>query len=235
MITSVAAFRPFFGTSAAAPHAAAIAGLVLSGNPGAGTADVREAFDATALDLRRPGVDGRTGRGIVRADRVLEYTGATPQPLVRAGTPTVTAAGGDGDAYLEPGETGTLTLPVTNEGDGTAGGVSVTASTPDPQVTITPRARSYGDIPARRDPHARLHDHAGARRIRSASASRSTCGSRSRACCRRPRPRWWSGPASPARTRPRSPTPATRSRSPTTAPPERRSRSRSRASATPRS
>ena len=146
--TSVSGFRPFFGTSAAAPHAAAIAGLVLSGNPGAGTAEVREAFQATALDLVPAGVDGRTGHGVIRADRVLEYTGATPQPLVRAGTPTVTAAGGDGDTYLEPGESGTLTLPVTNVGDGAATGVSATVSTSEPGVTITPRARSYGTIEA---------------------------------------------------------------------------------------
>ncbi|HWM09763.1 MAG TPA: proprotein convertase P-domain-containing protein [Solirubrobacteraceae bacterium] len=146
--TSLAAFRPFFGTSAAAPHAAAIAGLVLSGNPGGDTAMVREAFDATALDLVEPGFDSRTGSGLIRADRVLEYTGATPQPLVRALEPTVVAAGGDGDAYLEPGESGTLTLPVKNEGDGMAGGVSVTVSAPDPQVSVTPRARSYGDLPA---------------------------------------------------------------------------------------
>ncbi|MCW2647794.1 MAG: putative subtilase-family protease, partial [Pseudonocardiales bacterium] len=44
--TSVDGFAPFFGTSAAAPHAAAIAALVLSGNPGATTADIREAFNA---------------------------------------------------------------------------------------------------------------------------------------------------------------------------------------------
>ena len=59
--TSVTGFKPFFGTSAAAPHAAAIAGLVLSGNPGATYADLKDAFDATALDLAPAGFDSRTG------------------------------------------------------------------------------------------------------------------------------------------------------------------------------
>ena len=43
--TSLEDFTPFFGTSAAAPHAAAIAGLVLSGNPGITAAEVRDAFE----------------------------------------------------------------------------------------------------------------------------------------------------------------------------------------------
>ncbi len=146
--TSLADFTPFFGTSAAAPHAAAIAALVLSGNPGMGEADVRQAFDATALDLAPAGVDGRTGHGLLRADRVLDYTGATPQPLVKAGAPTVTEASGDGDGFLEPGETGTLTLPVTNAGDGTATGINVTAASGDDQATVAPRARSYGNLKA---------------------------------------------------------------------------------------
>lgn len=149
VVTSLAApFARFFGTSAAAPHAAAIAGLVVSGNPGATETELREAFEATALDLVPAGVDNRTGHGILRADSVLEFTGATPQPLVRAQQPAVTPTTGDGDAYLEPGESGTLRLPVTNVGDGTATGISVTVTSSDPQITITPRSRPYGDLPA---------------------------------------------------------------------------------------
>jgi subtilisin-like proprotein convertase family protein len=141
-------FSPFFGTSAAAPHAAAIAALILSGNPGAATADARDAFESTALDLRPAGIDNRTGHGILRADRVLAHTGATPQPLVEAQEPTVTPVTGDGDAFLEPGESARVDLPVKNVGDGTATGVSVTFTDDDPQSTITPRARSYGSIAA---------------------------------------------------------------------------------------
>ena len=92
---------------------------------------------------------------MLRADQVLAYTGATPQPLVQgAGRPTVTPATGDGDAYLEAGETGTLHMPVTNAGDGTATGISVTVTTGDPLVTVTPRSRAYGDLRAGAKPPA---------------------------------------------------------------------------------
>jgi hypothetical protein len=143
--TSVDGFDPFFGTSAAAPHAAAIAGLVLSGNPGITADEVRDAFNHTALDLAPAGADNRTGRGILRADRVLAYTGATPQPLVRAAATSITPRG-DGDAYFEPGEHGRVGLRATNVGDGTAGGVSVRVRTDDARATVTPPSRSYGDL-----------------------------------------------------------------------------------------
>jgi subtilisin-like proprotein convertase family protein len=139
-------FNPFFGTSAAAPHAAAIAALVRSGNPGAGLAEVRSAFAATALDLAPAGWDPRTGRGIVMADRTLAETGATPQPLVEARAPTVTAIEGDGDRFLEPGERATLRVPARNVGDGTATGVSVRLAPTDPRVSVIPRAQGYGTI-----------------------------------------------------------------------------------------
>lgn len=147
VMTSVDGYDPFFGTSAAAPHAAAIAALVLSGNPGAGESLVREAFDRTALDLAPKGVDDRTGHGVILATRVLANTGATPQPLVTAGTPTVTPTTGDGDAYLEPGESASVSLPVTNVGDARATGVSVRMTATDAKATVTPASRSYGAVP----------------------------------------------------------------------------------------
>ena len=218
VVTSVAApFARFFGTSASAPHAAAIAGLVLSGNPGSTETELREAFEATALDLVPAGVDDRTGHGIIRADRVLEYTGATPQPLVRAQQPTVTPATGDGDAYLEPGESATLTLPVTNVGDGTATGISATAATGDPLAVVTPRSRSYGDLPAGGYDHARVH----ARARRGLPARQARPARRAGHVRRRPvadeRHVLAAPPASPGRRRSASPTPGRRSRSRTTA------------------
>ncbi len=145
--TSLEEFTPFFGTSAAAPHAAGIAALVLSGNLGTITpAQVRTALTGTAIDIEAQGYDRDTGYGIVMANRVLQATGATPQPLAVAGQPQVTPVTGDGDAYLEPGESGDVVIPVTDRGDATVTGVSVHVSTSSPGVTITPASRDYGSI-----------------------------------------------------------------------------------------
>jgi uncharacterized repeat protein (TIGR01451 family) len=145
--TTAPGFDPFFGTSASAPHAAAIAALVLSGNPGIAPAEVRTALTSTAIDIELPGYDRDTGYGIVMADRVLRYTGATPQPLAVAGAPTVTSTT-DGDTFVEPGETAQLSIPVTNRGDGPATGVSVQVTTTSAGVTVRPASRSYGRINA---------------------------------------------------------------------------------------
>ncbi|MBZ0090564.1 MAG: S8 family serine peptidase, partial [Thermoanaerobaculia bacterium] len=78
-------FNPFFGTSAAAPHAAAIAALMLQAKPGATPAQVRQAFASTSLDIMAPGVDRDSGYGIVDAAEAVEAIagGGNPGPCTR--------------------------------------------------------------------------------------------------------------------------------------------------------
>ena len=77
--TSVTGFQPFFGTSAAAPHAAAIAALLLSGKPTATPAEIRSALVSSAIDLGTPGFDTVTGNGVIMAGPALAALGVQPK------------------------------------------------------------------------------------------------------------------------------------------------------------
>ena len=66
-------FLPFFGTSAAAPHAAAIAALIKSAKPGYTNAQILTAIKQTALDIRAAGLDRDSGYGIVMALEAVNY------------------------------------------------------------------------------------------------------------------------------------------------------------------
>ncbi|MFG1645877.1 S8 family serine peptidase [Amycolatopsis sp. NPDC049252] len=77
--TSVTGFQPFFGTSAAAPHAAAIAALLLSGKPTATPAEIRTALVSSAIDLGAPGFDTVTGNGLIMTGPALAALGVQPK------------------------------------------------------------------------------------------------------------------------------------------------------------
>jgi len=61
----------FFGTSAAAPHAAAVAALLLDAQPTASPEQIRNALQSSAIDMASPGFDFDTGAGLIRADAAV--------------------------------------------------------------------------------------------------------------------------------------------------------------------
>jgi subtilisin family serine protease len=65
--TSVPGFAPFFGTSAAAPHVAAIAALMLQKNAQLTPANIQATLRDTAVDIGTPGFDDIAGAGRVDA------------------------------------------------------------------------------------------------------------------------------------------------------------------------
>ncbi len=87
--TTPPGFAPFFGTSAAAPHAAAIAALVLSYNPSLTPAQVRNVLTNSCIDIMAPGWDRDSGYGILMASAALQNTPpptASPRPFFVAGS-----------------------------------------------------------------------------------------------------------------------------------------------------
>ncbi len=69
--------NPFFGTSCAAPHAGAIAALILSGNPSLTTSQVRTILTSSALDVEGSGYDINSGYGIIQAFQAAAQVGGS--------------------------------------------------------------------------------------------------------------------------------------------------------------
>ena len=69
--TTTSGFETFFGTSASAPHAAAIAALLLELDPYISTPGVEDLFRSTALDIEAAGFDRDSGAGILNTENAL--------------------------------------------------------------------------------------------------------------------------------------------------------------------
>jgi hypothetical protein len=83
----------FFGTSAAAPHAAAVAALIMEGKkkysnqPLTSPGEIRSILQSSATDMETPGFDFTSGYGFVNADSAMR-TFAKPDPtLIRLVVP----------------------------------------------------------------------------------------------------------------------------------------------------
>lgn len=97
-------FFNFFGTSAAAPHAAGVAALMLQGVPTLTPDELRTTLQQTAINIGAAGFDTNSGFGLIQADRALvalhELTimagpTATPSSVVSGGTVSLSVTATD--------------------------------------------------------------------------------------------------------------------------------------------
>jgi subtilisin-like proprotein convertase family protein len=144
-LPSSSGLNPFFGTSAAAPHAGAIAALIKSAVPSATAGQIYGALRNGALDIEAAGVDIDSGNGIVLATRGLQQIGAKPAVYLDLGTVTATPTSG---SSVKPGGGGSLSIQLINNGGAAATGVKTTLTSVTPGVTITSATSQYRNIPA---------------------------------------------------------------------------------------
>ncbi len=144
--TATPGFKPFYGTSAAAPHAAAIAALVRQAFPAFTPTQVRAALTGSALDIEAAGTDRDSGAGIVMAYQTLADNGAHAAASLGVSSVATTPISGDGDTFPEPGETLGMSVSLRNTGGAAATALTATLSSTTPGVTITQAASSFPDL-----------------------------------------------------------------------------------------
>jgi subtilisin-like proprotein convertase family protein len=140
--TSVPGFSAFFGTSAAAPHAGAIAALVWSRNRTLTPAEVLAALKSTALDIEDDGPDRDSGVGLLDA---LAAAQAVPgKPILRiVGTSLVSESFLPANNAIDPGETVTVSLNLINDGPVATSGLVVSLAALN-GVTNPSGSQDYG-------------------------------------------------------------------------------------------
>ncbi|HLX06910.1 MAG TPA: S8 family serine peptidase [Thermoanaerobaculia bacterium] len=138
-------FNPFCGTSAAAPHAGAIAALAFSMASHPTAAQIKAAMLSSALDIMAAGADRDSGSGIVMANRTIAALSTTGPPPLKFFTlapcrliDTRNAAGPLGGPALQGSAVRSFALT------GTCG-IPTTAKAVSLNVTVTQPA-SAGDL-----------------------------------------------------------------------------------------
>jgi uncharacterized repeat protein (TIGR01451 family) len=121
-------FFAFFGTSAAAPHAAAVAAIMLQAKPSLTLAQIQFAMDSTATSVGglTPGTyNPQTGNGFLNADAAITSLGIS----ARASGDLAVKLSASATTVI-PGTDLTYTVTVTNKGPGDAEAVTLTDAVP---------------------------------------------------------------------------------------------------------
>jgi hypothetical protein len=136
----------FWGTSAASPHAAGAAALLLAGNPGMTPAQLRAALPAAVKDVSTAGFDYRTGAGRISLD--ADGDGLNRDAELMYGTsPILTDTDGDGLTDSQEIELyATLPTLADSDGDGLTDGEEVLVLFTDPNLS------NVGDLAPRNHP-----------------------------------------------------------------------------------
>jgi hypothetical protein len=137
--------NPFFGTSAAAPHAGAIAALMLAAVPTATSAKIRSSIIAGAIDIESTGSDRNSGRGIISAFTGLQRVGARAAVTLARGNVNVIPLGSD---VVNPGTAAQVNVQIVNGGGAPATVVSAVLSSTSPNVLILQGTSTYPTIGA---------------------------------------------------------------------------------------
>ena len=142
--------NPFYGTSAAAPHAGAIAALLKAANPSMTAAQIRTFLTSTALDIESVGNDINSGYGIVQAFQAMQAVAPAVKADIVPGTVTTTEAlPYNSNGILDPGEGATMTVQLKNPSPvAAATAISATITTSTANVTVTQNTSAYPNIAA---------------------------------------------------------------------------------------
>jgi hypothetical protein len=139
--------RAFFGTSAAAPHAAAIAALLKSAKPTLTQAQMRTILTTTALDIEAPGYDNVSGFGILQAFQAMQAVSPTPEADVNLNSFSITEGElSNHNGVVEAGESANVVANLIDPSLVTTPGVTATLSAVTSGVTVLRNVATYGTL-----------------------------------------------------------------------------------------
>jgi subtilisin family serine protease len=133
------------GTSFASPYMAGIAALMKQANPTLTPQRIKELMLETATDAGAPGPDYAYGYGIINPRAIFEQIPAPETPVLYTKRVETEEEDGNGNGYLEPGETIQIKVPVFNSGIMITG-VSAVMRTENSGVVLIDSTAFYGDI-----------------------------------------------------------------------------------------
>lgn len=145
-------YDSYSGTSMAAPLAAGVAALLKSAHPDWSGLDILYQIVGTTdnIDGMNPDYRGKLGGGRINAFRALTET-VSPKPnIVMNGFTFTEAPGGNGNGFLDAGESAQLVVTLQNR-FADAQNVALTLHTDDWAVQVTNGLASFGDFPGLSD------------------------------------------------------------------------------------